>query len=75
MFWVLVNFIAYRVVSFIFTLKPSIEAISTFLFIGEYRSNGMAALERFRWCCEEVMPFMQATMDHMPNNNGVSTVT
>lgn len=62
-------------VHIVFAAKPSIDAISTLMFLGEYRKNGAAMLRRLRWCCEEVLPSTQPTGHHAGVGNPASTVS
>lgn len=48
-FWVHLNVYMYDVVDVLFALKPSIDAASALLFLGEYRKNAAAVLRKLRW--------------------------
>lgn len=55
-FWMGINIQMYGVVYFVFALKPTIDAISALLFLGEYRKSGAAIMAKLRWCVEELLP-------------------
>lgn len=78
-FWSLLSAEMYDVVDAIFAAKPLVDAISTVLFLGEYRKNAAAVLKHLRWCFEEILPATQATVAHVgaanPNGNPASTVS
>lgn len=74
-FWKDLNINMIDIVYVIFALKPCIDALSALLFLGEYRKNAAAAIERLRWCFEELLPAQLASTNYVPSANGVSTVS
>lgn len=74
-FWLDLNLTMYTIVDVVFALKPSIDALSALLFLGEYRKNAEMTLKKLRWCFEELLPTQLASADLGPSTNAASTVS
>lgn len=56
----------------VFTLKPTIDAISTLLFLGEYRQHMTAAGKRIALWCLRMYPELVAELATSGTHSGAS---